>query len=251
MTSVKSISTATSTTTDTVSSRVLIIDDDEDFCHLVQEYLAAFGYTVAMAHTGPAGLEQAINGSWLAILLDVMLPGMDGFEVLKRIRHHTEVPILMLTARGGETDQIVGLEMGADDYLAKGSSSRQMLARLRAITRRSNATAETVPSDEIVIAELHIHQATRMVAIGGTPVILTAGEYEILLSLAKAKNRIKSRDSLLEEVRERDWEVFDRSIDVQISSLRKKLGDDPKQPRFIRTIRSAGYMLVDPNAPPL
>jgi DNA-binding response OmpR family regulator len=233
--------------------RILIIDDDREFCELIRDYLDSFGYKVGMAHTGPAGVEAATHEVWHAVILDVMLPGLDGFEVLKRIRRTCDVPVLMLTARGGEMDQIIGLEIGADDYLPKGSSTRALLARLRAITRRATAQAGQAPvaSTEIIIAELRIHPDSRSADIHGQTLTLTPGEFDILHSLAKAKGRVKTRDALLEEVRERDWEVFDRSIDVQISALRRKLGDDPKTPRFIRTVRSAGYMLVDPDAPPL
>ena len=233
---------------------VLIIDDDRDFCVLISNYLANFGYTVSAAHTGPAGVEQALAEPWQAIILDVMLPGFDGFEVLKRIRRASNVPVLMLTARGDETDQIVGLEVGADDYLPKGSSTRQLLARLHAVTRRAAAGAPTAtkgvtpPAKEIVVAELRINLDTRQVTLGDRSVVLTPGEFDILVALAKAKGRVKTRDHLLEEVREREYEVFDRAIDVQVSNLRRKLGDDPKNPRFVRTVRSAGYMLVDPDA---
>ena len=235
------------------NARVLIIDDDRAFCALIRDYLAAFGYAVAAAHTGPAGVEKALAEPWHAVILDVMLPGLDGFAVLKKIRRESDVPVLMLTARGDETDQIAGLETGADDYLPKGSSTRQLLARLHSITRRAAlAAAQTgaVPSDELVIAELRIHPGPRTASLGGQPLTLTPGEFEMLLSLARAKGRVKTRDALLSEIRDREWEVFDRAIDVQISALRKKLGDDPKTPRFIRTVRSAGYMLVDPDAPP-
>lgn len=233
-----------------------MIDDDRDLCALIQDYLAAFGYAVSAAHTGPAGVEKALAEPWHAIILDVMLPGLDGFEVLRQIRRGSDAPVLMLTARGDEADQIVGLEIGADDYLPKGSSTRQLLARLHAITRRAAAAqavaaSTTAPSDEIVVAELRIHPGPRTVTLGGQPVTLTPGEFEILLSLARARGRVKTRDQLLAEIRDREYEVFDRAIDVQVSALRRKLGDDPKTPRFIRTVRSAGYMLVDPDAPPL
>ena len=231
---------------------MLIIDDDRDFCALIRDYLGAFGYTVGTAHTGPAGLEQALAQPWQAIILDVMLPGTDGFEVLRQIRRVRDTPVLMLTARGDEADQIVGLEIGADDYLPKGASTRQLLARLHAITRRAAAAAQSAaaPSEEIVIADLRVDPATRTAAVGDRALTLTPGEFEILLSLARAKGRVKTRDHLLAEIREREYEVFDRAIDVQVSALRRKLGDDPREPRFIRTVRSAGYMLVDPNAPP-
>ncbi len=233
-------------------SNVLIIDDDRDLCALIGDYLAAFGYTVTAAHTGPAGVEHALAESWQAIILDVMLPGMDGFEVLKRIRRERDTPVLMLTARGDEADQIVGLEIGADDYLPKGSSTRQLLARLHAITRRAVAAANQVTlatgDEEIAVAELRINPGARTAALDGKPLFLTPGEFAILLSLARAKGRVKTRDHLLAEIRDREYEVFDRAIDVQVSALRRKLGDDPKTPRFIRTVRSAGYMLVEPES---
>ncbi len=194
----------------TALPRVLLIDDDRDFCALITDYLAAFGYHVSAAHTGPAGAEKAAAEPWQAIILDVMLPGFDGFEVLRRIRRAGDTPVLMLTARGDEADQIVGLEIGA------------------------------------AVAELRINPGSRRATLGGKPLALTPGEFEILTSLARAKGRVKTRDHLLAEIRDREYEVFDRAIDVQISALRRKLGDDPKNPRFIRTVRSAGYMLVDP-----
>ena len=236
-------------------SKVLIIDDDRDFCALISDYLAAFGYAVTSAYTGPAGVDRAMAEPWEAIILDVMLPGFDGFEVLRRIRKFSGAPVLMLTARGDEADQIVGLELGADDYLPKGSSTRQLLARLHAITRRAaaavtGAAADAVaPPKEIVVADLRISPEARKVTLGANTLGLTPGEFDILLSLARAKGRVKTRDHLLAEIREREYEVFDRAIDVQVSALRRKLGDDPKNPRFIRTVRSAGYMLVDPDAP--
>ena len=243
-----------STTNDKIAdhrSSVLIIDDDRDLCALIRDYLAAFGYAVSAAHTGPEGVERALAEPWQAIILDVMLPGLDGFEVLKRIRRESDTPVLMLTARGDEADQIVGLEIGADDYLPKGSSTRQLLARLHAITRRAAAAATPAaatdaPEPDIVVAELRISPAARKATLDGKKLVLTPGEFDILLSLARAKGRVKTRDHLLAEVRDREYEVFDRAIDVQVSALRRKLGDDPKAPRFIRTVRSAGYMLVDP-----
>ena len=234
----------------TTTPKVLIIDDDRDLCALISDYLSAFGYEVTAAHSGPTGVERAMAGPWQAIILDVMLPGMDGFEVLKCIRRERDTPVLMLTARGDEADQIVGLEIGADDYLPKGSSTRQLLARLHAITRRAVAAANgTVPAEdeEIVIAELRIDPGARRATLNGKTLALTPGEYAILVSLARAKGRVKTRDHLLAEIRDREYEAFDRAIDVQVSALRRKLGDDPKSPRFIRTVRSAGYMLINPD----
>ncbi len=228
-------------------SRLLVIDDDRKLCRLIADYLGSLGYEVAAAHTGPEGVERATSEQWQAIILDVMLPGMDGFEVLKQIRRTSNVPVLMLTARGDEADRIVGLEIGADDYLPKTFSTRELLARLRAVTRRAAQVAPVQESEsEIVIGPLHVRPASRTAVLDDQPVVLTPVEFELLLCLAKAKGRVKTRERLLEEIRDREYEVFDRSIDVHISLLRKKLGDDAKTPRFIRTVRAAGYMLIDP-----
>lgn len=234
-------------------ARVLVIDDDRKLCRLITDYLGPLGYEVAVAHTGPDGVERARAESWHAVILDVMLPGLDGFEVLKEIRHASDVPVLMLTARGDEADRIVGLEIGADDYLPKTFSTRELLARLRAVTRRTTrGSAPAKDSEaEIVAGPLHVRPDSRTAALDDQPLALTPVEFDLLLSLTRAKGRVKSRDQLLEEIREREYEVFDRSIDVHISSLRKKLGDDAKTPRFIRTVRAAGYMLVDPDREPL
>ena len=231
--------------------RLLIIDDDEGLCELLAEYLSPLGYQVEMVHTGPEGVVRATLEDWHAVILDVMLPGMDGFDVLKAIRAKSSVPVLMLTARGDEMDRIVGLEVGADDYLPKTFSTRELLARLRAVTRRTAAaTAEAPgrgePLTEIIVGDLRVQPEARNAVLGDEALILTPVDFELLLCLVKAKGRVKTRDQLLDEIRDREWEVFDRSVDVHISALRKKLGDDPKQPRFIRTYRSAGYMFIDP-----
>ena len=231
-------------------TRLLMIDDDKKLCRLVGAYLEPLGFDVVPVHTGPGGIERATapEETWHAIILDVMLPGMDGFEVLKKIRAKSSVPVLMLTARGDETDRIVGLEVGADDYLPKTFSTRELLARLRAVLRRSaaaHAGAEPPPS-ELVVGPLRINLDAHSAVLDATPLVLTAVEFDLLASLAKARGRVKTREALLDEIRDRNYDVFDRSIDVHISSLRKKLGDDAKEPRFIRTIRSAGYMLLNP-----
>jgi DNA-binding response OmpR family regulator len=230
---------------------VLLIDDDKKFCRLLIEYLKPLGYEVSAVHTGPDGVEHALAKPWHAVLLDMMLPGIDGLEVLRRIRASSEVPVLMLTARGEETDRIVGLEVGADDYLPKTFSTRELLARLRSVTRRAYRapTIQPLVDEDINVGQLRIVPSARSAFLGETPLVLTPVEYDLLLCLGKASGRVKTRDQLLEEIRERDYEVFDRSIDVHISALRKKLGDDAKNPRFIRTFRSAGYMLINPEAP--
>ena len=232
-------------------TRVLVIDDDKKLCRLIGDYLSPMGYEVCAVHTGPEGVERAVGESWHAVVLDVMLPGLDGFEVLKRIRRQTDVPVLMLTARGEEADRIVGLEIGADDYLPKTFSTRELLARLRAVTRRSSrqAPSRDDPADaELVVGKLRVNPASRVALLEDRPLVLTPVEFDLLASLVRARGRVKSREQLLEEIRERNYDVFDRSIDVHISALRKKLGDDAKEPQFIKTVRAAGYMLIRPES---
>ena len=231
--------------------RILVIDDDQELCALIKDYLEPFGYEVVAAHDGVTGSERGVAEWFDAIILDVMLPGIDGLEVLRRIRAHTSVPILMLTSRGEETDRIIGLELGADDYLPKTFSSRELLARLRAVTRRSAsvvpATAEA-PETEITVGELRIRPESRVAILDGEPLRLTTLEFDLLASLARSRGRVKSREQLIESIADRNYDGLDRSIDVHIWSLRRKLGDDPKNPRFIRTIRAVGYMLINPAA---
>ncbi len=226
--------------------KLLMIDDDELLCELVGEYLTPFGYKVDTVFEGPAGLKMALEGSYHAIILDVMLPGMDGFDVLKALRKHSMVPVLMLTARGDETDRIVGLEMGADDYLPKTFSTRELLARLRAVTRRANQPVQgelPAPRTPIVVGDLFLDEMSRKVKMNEQPLDLTSVEFDILLTLVKQRGNIVSRENLLEQVMGRNYDAFDRSIDVHISSLRRKLGDDTVKQRYIITIRGKGYML--------
>ena len=228
--------------------RILIVDDDRKLCRLIRDYLEPLGYEVVAAYTGPEGLEVALRDTFSAVILDVMLPGMNGFDVLRRLREKSNVPVLMLTGRGEEPDRIVGLELGADDYLPKTFSTRELLARLRAVMRRSTLASvqpeERMPA--IVVGDLHVDPEARVAALGDQPLQLTAIEFDLLMSLAKAAGRVRTREQLLNEVADRNFDVFDRSIDVHISCLRKKLGDDSKSPRYIVTVRSAGYMLRKP-----
>jgi DNA-binding response OmpR family regulator len=224
-----------------------MIDDDRKLCRLITEYLAPFGFAVSSKHSGPEGLEAASSSFWQAVILDLMLPDMDGFEVLRTLRAKSRVPVLMLTARGEETDRVAGLELGADDYLPKTFSSRELLARLRAVIRRSKESGcPDADEQPLEVGPLRIHPAARSAKLGNQALHLTPVEYDLLLSLARSKGRVKTREQLFEEIRARNYEVFDRSIDVHISALRRKLGDDPKSPRFIRTVRSAGYLLINP-----
>lgn len=228
-------------------TRVLVVDDDRKLCRLIGDYLEPMGYEVTAVHSGPEGLEKASAEAFDAVILDVMMPGMDGFEVLRELRRHSAVPVLMLTARGEESDRIVGLELGADDYLPKTFSTRELLARLRAVVRRSRRAPAADAAAELVVGDLRVNPAARVAVLGDQVLTLTPVEFDLLAALARARGRVKSREQLLEEIRERNYDVFDRSIDVHVSALRKKLGDDPKNPRYIRTLRAAGYMLIRPS----
>jgi len=229
-------------------TRLLIIDDDEKFCRLLRNYLEPLGYMVDFAFTGIDGLKRASNLSYEAVILDVMLPGMNGFDVLSQLRQRSSVPVLMLSALSEEADRIAGLEIGADDYLPKTFSSRELLARLRAVLRRSHGAEATQLSqtEVIVLGGLYLDPGARAATLDERPLNLTPIEYEILLSLARSAGRVKTREQLLVEVADRDFESFDRSIDVHVSSLRRRLGDDPKTPRFIETVRGIGYRIRKP-----
>ena len=228
-------------------ARLLLIDDDRTLCRLVRDYLTPMGYAVEPIHDGAEGAKLALSEKWDAIILDVMLPGLDGLEVLRRLRQTSAVPVLMLTARSDEADRIVGLELGADDYLPKTFSPRELLARLRAVLRRAQGTnlPGPEPLTEISVQDLKIQVEARSATLSGEPLVLTPVEFELLLVLARAKGRVKSREQLVDEIRDRAYEVFDRSVDVHISALRRKLGDDAKEPRYIRTLRAAGYMMME------
>lgn len=238
----------------TERTRLLIVDDDTKFCRLISGYLDGFGYDVTAVHSGPEGMKMAVEQPWQAIILDVMLPGLDGFAVLRQLRENTETPVLMLTALGEESDRIVGLELGADDYLPKTSSPRELLARLRAVLRRSSRSstldgrsgdpADPGAEGAIVLGQLTIKPASRSALLGDEELLLTPVEFDLLLVLANARGRVKSREELINAIRDRNYDVFDRSVDVHVSALRRKLRDDPKNPRFIRTVRAAGYMLL-------
>ena len=231
-------------------ARILLIDDDRKLCRLVRDYLTPMGYAVESVHDGAEGARLALSEKWDAVILDVMLPGLDGLGVLRRLRQESGVPVLMLTARSDESDRIVGLEMGADDYLPKTFSPRELLARLRAVLRRAQGTAGpgAEPVTEICVRDLKILVESRSATLAGELLVLTPVEFELLVVLARAKGRVKSREQLVDEIRDREYEVFDRSVDVHVSALRRKLHDDAKEPRYIRTMRAAGSMMIDPEA---
>lgn len=232
-----------------MSTTILLIDDDDRLAALLTEYLSGFGFAATHAPDGPSGLDRALYGGADAVVLDLMLPGMDGLEVCRRIRAASDLPILMLTARGEITDRVAGLELGADDYLPKPFEPRELVARLRALLRRRGVATERAAADATVTAPtqgLRIDRARRRVQVDGHTIDLTALEYELLAALVEQPGRVFDRDLLAEAVHGRHWSAFDRSIDVLVSRLRRKLGDDPKQPRFIRTVAGVGYSLVEP-----
>jgi DNA-binding response OmpR family regulator len=235
-------------------TRLLLIEDDEKLCRLLADYLSPLGYVVEAAHNGREGLDRAKHGQYGAVILDVMLPGMSGFDVLRELRQTSQVPVLMLTALGDEVDRIAGLEIGADDYLPKTFSTRELLARLRAVLRRSAITAASPAGGAAApapraLGPIFIDPATRTATLDAAPLPLTKVEFDLLLALIEAPGRVKTREQLLLAAADRDFEAFDRSIDVHVSSLRRKLGDDPKAPRFIETIRGIGYRMLRPSAP--
>jgi len=221
-----------------------MIDDDEKLVALVREYLEPHGFDVAAAHDGDAGVEAALKAEPALVILDLMLPGIDGLEVCRRVRQTSRVPILMLTARGEETDRIVGLEMGADDYLPKPFNARELLARIRAVLRRSDGEAAAEDEPVLRAGPLALDAGSRTVTRDGRPVELTTAEFDVLYALAKNAGRVLSREQLLEEVHGQGWAAYDRSVDVHVSRIRQKIEDDARRPELLKTVRGVGYQLV-------
>jgi two-component system response regulator CpxR len=228
-------------------AELLVIDDDVGLCELVTEYLEGEGFSVESVHDGSTGVERALGGGANLVILDVMLPGLGGFEVLSRIREQSRVPVLMLTARGDDVDRIVGLEMGADDYLPKPFNPRELAARIRAILRR--AAAEDVrpgDGDVLEVGDLRLDLGARWALVDGDEVELTGAEFMILEVLLREAGRVVSRDELSREALGRRSSPFDRSLDVHLSSLRRKLGNLPGGGDRIKTVRGVGYLYVKP-----
>jgi len=235
-----------------VKQRVLMIDDDEGLARMVGEYLEGAGFAFAAEHTVASGLAALRSASshgggstdpFDLVILDVMLPDGDGFEVCRKVRANSSIPILMLTARGDETDRIVGLELGADDYLPKPFNPRELLARVRAILRRHAEGRDSLESVQR-FGRLEIDTGARVVRLDGEERPLTSHQFELLCALAASRGRVLSRDELMGQLRGRDLEAFDRSIDVHISRIRAAVEDDPKHPRRILTVRGAGYVFA-------
>jgi len=228
-------------------TRLLMIDDDEKLVALTRDYLESHGFELLAAHDGLAGVALALADEPDLIVLDLMLPGIDGLEVCRRLRRSSRVPILMLTARGEDTDRIVGLEMGADDYLPKPFNARELLARIRAILRRSDGEATDEGGSIVHAGRLRVDSGKREATLDGQAVELTTAEFEILHALASCAGRVLSRDQLLQKVHGEGWAAYDRSVDVHISRIRQKIGDDPRHPTLLKTVRGVGYQLVRTN----
>jgi DNA-binding response OmpR family regulator len=231
-------------------NRILVVDDDLDLCELLAKYLRREGFEFEMVHNGEAGVSAALSGAFSLIILDVMLPNMNGFEVLSQIRTRTQTPVLMLTARGDDIDRIVGLEMGADDYLAKPFNPRELVARIRAILRRSRLETETAAGaavpERLTIGDIDLDKATRVVTRDGEPLALTAVEFDLLDALMRAAGRIVPREELVKAILGRDLTPYDRSIDTHVSNLRKKLGHYVDGVERIKTVRGVGYIYARP-----
>jgi len=232
--------------------RILVIDDDVELCSLVSEYLEPEGFQIEAVYDGTRGLERALSGDHLLAVLDVMLPGMNGFDVLRRIRNTSKLPVLLLTARGEDVDRIVGLEIGADDYLPKPFNPRELVARIRAIlrrTQRAGTPADGMP-DIVRVGDVELDPATRTVRQGGQPVELTSVEFNLLHVLLREAGHVVTRERLVDEVLSRKFSPFDRSIDMHVSKVRRKLGDTENGAGHIKTVRGVGYIFAHPRENP-
>lgn len=226
---------------------ILVVDDDVELCGLVQEYLTAEGFSLRAVHDGESGLQQALTSEYALVVLDVMLPGINGFEVLRRVRSVSKVPVLLLTARGEDVDRIVGLEIGADDYLPKPFNPRELVARIRAILRRAKSgKAEAVP-EILSVGDVELDPATRTVQKAGQAVELTSVEFNLLEVLLREAGRVVTRERLVNAVLGRKFMPFDRSIDMHVSKVRRKLGDSDEDGEHIKTIRGVGYLFARPS----
>ena len=224
-----------------MTSRILIIDDDEKLNRLLTDYLGKMGFTVLTATLPSEGLEKLKREDPDLVILDVMLPEMDGFEVCRAIRRSSSVPVIMLTARGEVMDRVVGLEIGADDYMPKPFEPRELVARIQSILRRLQAKRKSgVQKIGELCIDFHKHEVT----VDNRSVGLTSSEFECLSLLVKNSGKVLNRDQIIDELRGIEWDAFNRSVDITMSRLRQKLGDDPKNPRFIKTIWGTGYLFI-------
>jgi DNA-binding response OmpR family regulator len=226
-----------------MTERILVVEDDPRLADMLSEYLGQAGFRVAVAPLGRAALERLSTAEYDAVVLDLMLPDMDGLDVCRQLRTTSDTPVLMLTGRGDAIDRIVGLEIGADDYLPKPFEPRELLARLRAILRR-RVSGKTLSERPLHFGRLEIDTAARAVRLDGAPCDLTGYQFDLLVALANRAGRVLSRDVLMDLVKGEHLEAFDRSIDVHMSRIRAAIEDDPKKPRRVITVRGAGYVFA-------
>ena len=226
--------------------KILIIDDDAELCEMLSEYLRKEHFEVETVQHGTRGLERARSGDYHLLVLDVMLPGMNGFDLLRELRTSSDIPVLLLTARGDELDRIVGLEIGADDYLSKPFNARELLARIRAIGRRNarEQRSASAPKQPVAVGDVDLDPGSRTITLNGKVIDATTVEFNLLEILLRSAGNVVSRDEIATAVLGRELSPFDRSIDVHISKLRKKLGTLPNGRERIKTIRNTGYMYV-------
>ena len=224
-----------------MNSRLLIIDDDEKLNKLLTDYLGKMGFEVLSATLPSQGLEKLEREAPDLVILDVMLPEMDGFEVCRTIRQSSTIPVIMLTARGEVMDRVVGLEIGADDYLPKPFEPRELVARIQSVLRRVQAKNKSGVKN---IGSLSIDFHKLEVTVDDKPAGLTSSEFECLALLVNNSGKVLNRDQIIEQLRGIEWDAFNRSVDITMSRLRQKLGDDPKNPRFIKTIWGTGYLFI-------
>jgi two-component system response regulator CpxR len=236
-----------------MTDHLLIIDDDTELCQLLAEYLKPEGFDVTSVHEGNDGLLQALSKDYALVVLDIMLPGLNGLEILQRIRHQKDTPVLMLTARDEDVDRIVGLEMGADDYMPKPFNPRELVARIRAILRRTREWSEKAgqqsPMEKIVVGDVEMDIGSRTVRRAGEALELTSIEFNFLEMLLRSAGQVVTRESLTENVLGRALTPYDRSVDVHLSSLRKKLGHKLGEIERIKTVRGVGYIYAHPSQP--
>ena len=235
---------------ESVAEHILVVDDDAALCRLVSRFLGAEGYSVQTVQTSRLGVERALSGSYDLVVLDVMLPEIDGFEVLRRIRTKSNTPVLMLTARGDDLDRILGLEMGADDYLPKPFNTRELSARVRAILRRANSTnanaAALSETASIRVGDLELNAGARTVRCGDEALNLTTVEFDLLQRLLRSAGSVVGREELTKDVLGREFSPFDRSIDTHVWNLRRKVGNSPDGTERIKGIRGVGYLYALP-----
>ncbi|MBN1433752.1 response regulator transcription factor [Candidatus Fermentibacterales bacterium] len=225
----------------TSSARLLIVEDDPELAGLLSEYLGGHGFTVSVLYTGETAVKEILRANPDLVILDLKLPGKDGLQICRELRPLWRGPVLMLTALKEDTDVVVGLEMGADDYVGKPVSPRVLLARVKALLRRGTGDAG---AESTLVGDLRIDHSARTVYLRDDRIELTSTEFDLLALLARRAGRVQDRSRLVEELRGIDFNSFDRSVDVLVSRLRKKLGDDPSRPAMIRTVRGVGYVLM-------